>query len=52
VAPVLERHGFGEGEEGYRHMEKAIAQHLSTCATVKHNAKELLAMLMGDLGDM
>lgn len=52
VAPVLERHGFGEGEEGYRHMEKAIAQHLSTCAAVKHNAKELLAMLMGDLGDM
>jgi hypothetical protein len=42
----------GEGEEGYVKMEKAIAQHLSTCFAVKHNAKQLLAMLMGDLGDM
>lgn len=51
VAPVLARHGLGEGEQGYRQMEKAIAQHVTTSDRVKANAKHILGVLMGDLAD-
>ena len=47
--PVLEKYGFGGGEVGYRKMERALGQHVTTSEDVKENAKRILGTLMGDL---
>ncbi|TFJ82202.1 hypothetical protein NSK_006531 [Nannochloropsis salina CCMP1776] len=47
--PILDRYNFGKGEEGYRRMERALGQHVTSSADVCENAKSLLAVLMGDL---
>jgi len=47
--PVLEKYGFGGGEAGYRKMERALGQHVTTSEDVKENAKRILGTLMGDL---
>jgi len=58
VQPLLHKYGddgvvmLGEGEEGYKAMEKGMAQHMGTSEEVKRNAKELVGVLMGDLVDM
>lgn len=47
--PVLEKYGFGGGEGGYRKLERALGQHVTTSEDVRENAKRILATLMGDL---
>jgi tetratricopeptide (TPR) repeat protein len=47
--PVLEKYGFGGGEGGYRKLERALGQHVTTSEDVRENAKRILGTLMGDL---
>ena len=52
LEPLLTKHSLGSGEAGYKLLERALAQHFSTCPMAKANAKELLGVLMGDLVDI
>lgn len=48
--PILGKYPqLGEGEAGYRTMERALGQHLLTSSEVKENGKRIMRLLFGDL---
>jgi hypothetical protein len=48
--PILGKYPqLGEGEAGYRNIDRALGQHLLTSNEVKENSKRTMRLLMGDL---
>lgn len=48
--PILGKYPqLGEGESGYRNIDRALGQHLLTSNEVKENSKRIMKLLMGDL---
>lgn len=48
--PILGKYPqLGEGESGYRNIDRALGQHLLTSNEIKENSKRIMKLLMGDL---